>query len=121
MAVAGSLHAADAPTARAPDGAERLSIGEYIREHAKPLQDCYDQRLSAEAARKNNAESTLHGKLIIRFDIRDDGTVSDATASGISDRPLVDCVVSATSTWQFAKPAGGGRLRVAYPITFTAD
>jgi TonB family protein len=122
LCVAGAGKAAGGvePAARAPDGAERVVIGEYIREHVKPLQDCYEQRLAADANRKTPG-ATLSGKLIIRFDIQFDGKVSDATAAGMSDKALVDCVVAATEKWKFEPPAAGAKLRVAYPISFQPD
>jgi len=95
---------------RSPVGVERMVIGEYIRGRMGPLQDCYSKRL--------NAVPSLQGKLIIRFDIGTDGSVIRASADGIPDRLLVDCVVAQILQWQFPKPASGVKLRVAYPLVF---
>ncbi len=93
-----------------PAGAERKIIGEYIRERVGPLRECYSKRL--------HAVPSLQGKLIIRFDIGSDGSVIRASADGIPDRLLVDCVVAQILQWQFPKPASGGKLRIAYPLVF---
>ncbi len=98
------------PVARSPEGAERVAIGAYIRAHLQPLEECYDQRLTT--------QSTLRGRLVIRFDIESQGRATNASADGMSDRKLIDCVVAQILTWQFEKPPPGTRLRVAYPLLF---
>jgi hypothetical protein len=95
---------------RAPDGAERVSIGETIRGQLDQLQGCYNQRLERVAA--------LRGKLVLRFDIERDGKVGNATAEGMNDSWLIDCVLDQVHRWQFEKPAAGATLRVAYPVVF---
>lgn len=101
---------ASGPAPRMPIGAERTIIGEYIREHVGPLQDCYTKRL--------HSDPLLQGKLIIRFDVGSDGNVIRASADGIPDRLLADCVVAQVLQWQFPKRPSGDRLRVAYPLLF---
>lgn len=102
--------AAAEPSVRLPEGPERAQIGSYIRDHMQPLVDCYDQRL--------RAVSTLRGRLIVRFDIEADGAVAKPAAEGMSDQPLVECVLAEVRLWQFEKPPAGVVLRVAYPILF---
>ena len=101
---------ANEPAARSPEGAERVTIGDFIRAHIGPLQECYEQRLAE--------EPDLKGKLMLRFDIAGDGAVTKAAADGIPNRKLIDCVVARILKWKFPTPAGGARLRVAYPISF---
>jgi hypothetical protein len=95
---------------RAPEAEERTVIGEYIRAHLEPIQDCYNQRLGV--------RRDLRGKLVVRLDIERDGKVAQASADGIADPPLVKCVVTEVLTWKFDKPAWHETLRVAYPIRF---
>lgn len=98
------------PSPRMPIGEERTIIGGYIREHVGPLQECYTKRL--------HSDPQLQGKLVLRFDIGNDGIVIHPSAEGIPDRQLVDCVVAQVLQWQFPKRPSGDKLRVAYPLVF---
>ena len=93
-----------------PQGDERRSIGEYIRDNSSEIKDCYARRLAE--------RPTLSGKMVTRFDIGPSGRVIGAMADGIADRELVLCVVTAVRKWEFDKPHSGGKLRVAYPFKF---
>ncbi len=104
------LAASALPVTRLPEGPERIAIGSYIRQHMAPIVDCYDRRLTALPA--------LKGRLVVRFDIEAGGGVARASAEGMSDRGLIDCVTTQVSGWKFEKPAPGVILRVAYPIVF---
>ena len=103
-----SVHAFAEP--RAPEGAERVAIGNYVRAHMQPLDDCYDRRLAT--------VPTLRGKLILRFEIASKGEVAEVSADGMQDAKLIECVVKQVKTWQFEGPPAGVTLRVAYPISF---
>jgi outer membrane biosynthesis protein TonB len=96
-----------------PQGDERRSIGDYIRDNSSEIRDCYAGRL--------RERPTLAGKLIARFDIGPSGRVIGAMAEGIADRDLVLCVVTAVRKWEFDKPLSGGKLRVAYPFKFEPE
>ena len=80
------------------------------RNNSDTIQDCYSRRLQD--------KPTLQGKLVVRFDIGPSGKVIGAAADGIQDRELIICVVKSVRTWEFSKPASGGKLRVAYPFKF---
>ena len=67
---------------------------------------CYE-RLSP------NAFPALH----LEFTIGPDGKVVHASASG-AQGDLDACVVKELETAQFPKPAGGGSIRVSYPLRF---
>jgi outer membrane biosynthesis protein TonB len=101
---------ANEPPPPAPAGEERRAIGDYIRQNSDVIQDCYSRRLQE--------RPTLQGKLVVRFDIGPSGKVIGATADGVQDRELIICVVKSVRTWEFNKPASGGKLRVAYPFKF---
>jgi hypothetical protein len=93
-----------------PQGDERRAIGDYIRDNSAEIRDCYAKRLQD--------RPTLSGKLVTRFDIGPSGKVIGAMADGIADRDLILCVVTAVRKWEFEKPQGGGKLRIAYPFKF---
>ena len=94
----------------APQGDERRAIGDYIRDNSTEVRDCYAKRLQE--------RPTLQGKVVARFDIGPRGKVIGASADGIPDRELLLCVVGAVRRWEFEKPQGGGKLRIAYPFKF---
>jgi len=91
-----------------PVGEERRAIGERVRAHVDDITTCYEARLSR--------RPTLAGRIMARFDIGSDGTVTSASADGIDDQELERCVVDAIRRWKFEKPGSGGKLRVAYPF-----
>jgi outer membrane biosynthesis protein TonB len=95
---------------RSPQGGEVVSIGAYIRAHLTGIDECYGQRL--------NSNPLLRGRLMLRFDIGPQGEVANASADGLSDRKLIDCVLAQARTWRFEWPPAGTRLRVAYPVSF---
>jgi len=97
-------------TAPAPQGDERRTIGDYIRDNSGPIRECYEKRLQE--------RPTLQGKLVARFDIGPSGRVIGATAEGITDRELIACVLAAVRKFEFDKPHSGGKLRIAYPFKF---
>ena len=93
-----------------PQGEERRAIGDRIRDNSSEIRDCYAKRLQE--------RPTLSGKLVTRFDIGPGGRVIGVTAEGIADRELVVCVVTVVRKWEFDKPQGGTKLRIAYPFKF---
>ena len=114
LCAAGALQAADAPPPpRAPEAAERVAIGEYVRAHIAPVENCYARRLAI--------NPLLRGKLTVRFDIASDGSVTNESATGMDDQALIDCVLGEIRRWQFPISIPGETLRVAYPLTFKPD
>jgi len=91
-----------------PVGEELRVIGERVRAHVDEITNCYETRLSH--------RPTLAGRMMARFDIGSDGTVTSASAEGVDDQELERCVVDAIRRWKFEKPGSGGKLRVAYPF-----
>ena len=92
--------------ARAPQGPEVMAIGSYIRSHLGGVEECYSRRLEL--------RPDLRGRLILRFEIEGDGAVSGASAAGIKDQPLIDCVLGQVRAWRFDKPESP--LLVSYPL-----
>jgi len=110
LTIEGEDPADSTPPPPYPEGAEKIAIRDYIRDHSAPIRECYEKRLVE--------RPTLQGKLVARFDIGPSGTVIGATAEGISDRELILCVVTAVRKFEFEKPVSGGKLRIAYPFKF---
>jgi hypothetical protein len=83
-----------------------------VRLNFGTLRACYGQGLL-----KNR---NLRGRVATKFVIDRNGDVS-TTADGGSDLPdptAVDCIVRAFGSLRFARPRGGGPVKVVYPIVF---
>lgn len=97
----------------APSGDERRAIGETVRAHLDEITSCYDERLAE--------RPKLSGKLMARFDIAADGTVTSATVEGVDDPELIECVTAAIREWKFERPKAAGKVRVAYPLVLRSE
>ena len=73
---------------------------------------CYQRELT-----KNPA---IKGKIVIKFVIAKDGSVSSASkkTSTINNGAVEQCVVGRFMRMQFPEPKGGGIVIVSYPFTF---
>jgi TonB family protein len=100
-----------APVARALPAlpAERPTA----RHRWETLRLCYERGLLS--------QPDLEGRVVVRFVIERDGSVSGARDGGsdLPDAQVVACVVEAFGRLRFPAPEGGGRVTVSYPIIFT--
>jgi hypothetical protein len=87
-------------------------INSVMRRQLKSLRDCYENAL------KRNRQ--LSGKLVIRFEILDDGKTSniDFEDDTLGSGDVRECIARRAKYWRFPKPDGGS-VFVAYPIVFT--
>jgi hypothetical protein len=74
---------------------------------------CYQRELT-----KNPA---LGGKIVIKFTIAKDGTVSQASTKSttMSNSAVENCIVGRFMRMQFPEPKGGGIVIVSYPFLFS--
>ena len=93
---------------------DRSLIDKVIKRHMAQIRYCYQRELT-----KNPA---IKGKIVIKFVIAKDGSVSSAnTKSSTMGSPTVEnCVVSRFMRMQFPEPKGGGIVIVSYPFFFSA-
>jgi TonB family protein len=107
------------PTAREPSGAGtnrgRLPpevIQRIIRQNYGIFRACYEAGLAK--------QSDLEGRVIVRFVIERDGSVSDVRdeRSTIPDPDVVACVIGSFGKLKFPEP-DGGFVTVVYPIMFS--
>ena len=61
---------------------------------------------------------SLTGTVVTQFQISPQGVVQGATAAGMGDKGVEDCVAEAIRSIQFPKPKGGGFVNVRYPFIF---
>lgn len=91
------------------DSTDPQVISRPIRQNLPRIASCYDR------ARLKSPE--LAGMVMTEFQIGPLGTVSHATAQGVSDE-LASCVVDVIKTIQFPKSCSGETTLVRYPIKF---
>ena len=92
---------------------DRSLIDEVIKRKMSQIRYCYQRELQK--------DPTLAGKVVIKFTISKDGSVSSAsTKSSTVGSPAVNsCVVGRFYKMQFPEPKGGGIVIVSYPFIFS--
>jgi hypothetical protein len=111
-------HPGSAPTVQDPMilvGLDRSLIDPVIRADLAQIKRCYQLRL--------DDDPVLTGKLVVKFTIAKDGSVSAAAVktSTLYDPTMEACVVERFERLQFPTPQGGGIVIVSYPFLFTPD
>ncbi|MBX2801375.1 MAG: AgmX/PglI C-terminal domain-containing protein [Myxococcales bacterium] len=92
---------------------DRSLIDEVIKRHMNQIKYCYQRELT-----KNPA---LGGKVVIKFTIAKDGTVSSASTktTTMNNSSVEQCIVGRFMRMQFPEPKGGGIVIVSYPFLFS--
>ena len=90
------------------------AIRQAVKKHYTGFKYCYEKMLV-----KN---PSLEGKVVLKFVISADGTVSDASVAETTiDSPkLKDCMLRVARRMVFPQPKGGGIVVVKYPFLFKA-
>ncbi len=86
------------------------AIRRVVLRNLGQIQHCHEQGLAQ--------NSTLSGRVVVRFVIGGEGTV---IAAGISESNLAvpavaECIANAARRWTFSAPEGGGAVTVSYPF-----
>ena len=91
---------------------DKSLIDAVIKRHMNQIRYCYQRELT-----KNPA---LGGKIVVKFVIAKDGSVSSAsTKSSTMGSPAVEgCINSRFMQFKFPEPKGGGIVIVSYPFIF---
>jgi hypothetical protein len=92
---------------------DRSLIDEVIKRHMNQIRYCYQRELTNNPA--------LGGKIVMKFVIAKDGTVSSASkeTSSMNNAGVENCVAGRFMRMQFPEPKGGGIVIVSYPFVFT--
>jgi len=92
---------------------DRSLIDEVVKRHIAQIRYCYQRELT-----KN---PTLSGKIVIKFVIAKDGSVSSASkkTSTMHNSAVESCVAGRFLRMQFPQPKGGGIVFVSYPFLFS--
>jgi hypothetical protein len=95
-------------------GLNKAEIDEVIKHQESALRYCYQRELQ-----KNPA---LSGKVVVKFTISRDGTVSQASTptSTLASDAVESCLVGRFMRMKFPEPRGAGVVVVSYPFMFSA-
>lgn len=85
------------------------SIHRVVRGHWVAIRQCYETLLLA--------NPRIQGRVLAKFKVGIDGTVSDATATGVHP-DLESCVTDTIRKFRFPKPDGATSVEVSYPLLF---
>lgn len=87
-------------------------IRRVVREHMAQIKYCYERELTRSPG--------LYGKIIMKWVINGNGSVSRATVASttMKNKQVEGCIASKIRTWRFPKPKGGGIVIVNYPFVF---
>jgi len=92
---------------------DRSLIDEVVKRHLSQIKYCYQRELTK--------DPTLGGKVVIKFTIAKDGTVSAAETKSttVGNSAVESCIVGRFLRMQFPEPRGGGIVVVSYPFLFS--
>jgi hypothetical protein len=91
---------------------DKSEIDAVVLKHLNAIRYCYTLELEE--------NPTLSGKLVIKFVIAQDGSVSSAStkATTMNNPAVEDCVSGRFKTFMFPEPKGGGIAIVSFPLAF---
>ena len=94
---------------------DKSVIDRVIKQHLAQIRYCYQKELKK--------DPSLSGKIVIKFTIAADGTVSSAETSSttIDNATVEDCICQRFMRFKFPQPKGGGIVIVTYPFSFNSD
>ena len=92
---------------------DKSLVDAVVRRHLNQIRYCYQRELT-----KN---PSLGGKVVVKFVIAKDGTVSSATtkSSTLANAAVEGCINGRFMRFQFPEPKGGGIVIVSYPFLFS--
>ena len=92
---------------------DRSLIEAVIKRRLNALRHCYERELQKDPG--------LEGRVVMKFSIAPDGTVSKAEVkqSSLGSDAVEQCIVGQFRRLTFPKPQGGGLVVVSYPFHFT--
>jgi len=92
---------------------DRSLIDAVIKRHMNQIRYCYQRELTK--------KPSLGGKIVIKFVIAKDGSVSSASkkSSTMGNGAVEQCIVGRFMRMKFPEPKGGGIVIVSYPFIFS--
>lgn len=95
-------------------GIDKSAVDRVVKTHLASIRYCYQRELPG--------NPDLAGKVVVKFVIAKDGTVSQSSVrSSTLNSPAVErCLVERFGRMRFIKPKGGGIAVVSYPLVFAS-
>ncbi|RYZ66034.1 MAG: AgmX/PglI C-terminal domain-containing protein [Proteobacteria bacterium] len=94
---------------------DREKIRQVVKKHEKDIRACYESQLTK--------EPNLSGKLVVDWDIDDEGKVLNAAVNAnstdLKNAAVAGCVIKHLQTWTFPVAAKGEKVSVTYPWSFS--
>jgi outer membrane biosynthesis protein TonB len=96
-------------------GMDKEAIRRVIREHYREIKNCYDRELQR--------SPDLFGKLVLQWDIEEEGRVSGAVVknNALGNETVANCIISRLRTWKFPDPPKDQVGRVVFPFVFSSQ
>ena len=93
---------------------DKSIIDRIVKQHLNQFRFCYERELQR--------SPELHGKIVMKWVIAKDGSVSSSSVKrSTMKNPVVEaCMVSRVRRLRFPAPRGGGIVLVSYPFVFNA-
>ncbi len=93
-------------------GLPKSAVDEVVKNHLKAIQYCYQRQLQR--------SPEINGKVVVKFTISGDGSVSDARVqrTTLADDATESCIASRFMRMTFPEPGGNGIVVVSYPFLF---
>ncbi|MCB9797131.1 MAG: AgmX/PglI C-terminal domain-containing protein [Alphaproteobacteria bacterium] len=94
---------------------DRSLIDTVVKRNFNQLRYCYQRELTK--------DPNLSGKIVVKFVIAPNGTVSQASikSSTMGNASVESCIVGRFRRFRFPETKGGGIVIVSYPFVFTPD
>lgn len=94
---------------------DKSLIDQVIKRNMSQLRYCYQRELTKDPA--------LQGKIVVKFVVAKDGTVSSATTKSttMNNVAVEQCINGRFMRFQFPEPKGGGIVIVSYPFVFSPE
>lgn len=92
---------------------DKEAIRRVIRANLTAIQKCYEREL--------NRTPDLVGKLVIEWDIGEQGVVlrTGVRSNELGSREVANCLMARLKTWRFPEPPANEVVTVAYPFVFS--
>ncbi len=99
-----------------PGFMDKEAIRQVIKSHLSEIRACYEMKL--------NQDQTIAGKVVIQWQILENGSVGAARAlsdrSTLGDRDVANCTANIIKGLRFPKPPAGMIGQVQYPFVFSS-
>lgn len=102
----------DKPADEISAGMDKEGIRKAIREHIVPIRHCYESDMKKRPA-------WIYGKLVLEWDIEDDGKVSKVAIKDKFLSTVDSCIASVIKETKFPAAPKGQVGRVVFPFVFT--